>query len=57
MFCIPAGTTRDDEEHLLALGGLGAAAGGVGAGAAVGLDVSAGSLVLHSESAPLISLH
>ena len=40
------------DESLLALGGLGAAAGGVGAGAAVGLDVSAGSLVLHSESAP-----
>ena len=49
---IPAGTTRDDEEHLLALGGLGAAAGGVSARAAVGLDVSAGSLVLHPEAVP-----
>jgi len=37
-------------EHLLALRGLGAAARGVGAGAAVGLDVSAGSLVRHDCS-------
>ena len=34
------------EERLLALWGFGAAASGVGAGAAVGLDVSASSLVL-----------
>ena len=36
--------------YLLALGGLGAAARGVGAGAAVGLDVSAGSLVLSATA-------
>ena len=34
------------QEHLFALWGLGAAASGVGAGAAVGLDVRAGGLVL-----------
>ena len=38
------------EEQLLALWGLSAAARGVGAGAAVGLDVRAGSLVLLSFS-------
>ena len=42
----PAHIVRVLEEHLLALGGLGAAARGVGAGAAVGLDVCASSLVL-----------
>ena len=51
--CWPGGRTADSPEpcgHLLALWGLGAAARGVGAGAAVGLDVSAGSLVLQAIS-------
>ena len=41
---------KDASEHLLALWRLSAAARGVGAGAAVGLDVSAGSLVLQAIS-------
>ena len=48
-----AGRLPDDGEQvtkmrLLALRGLSAAARGVGAGAAVGLDVCAGSLVLYA---------
>ena len=46
---------RATRYNLLALGGLGAAARRVGAGAAVGLDVRAGGLVLlHSQQAALV---
>ena len=44
--------------YLLAFGGLGAAARGVGAGAAVGLDVCAGSFVLlHSAVSHLLQVY